>query len=650
MKNELEFLKNQVLKTKGLSDSEKKRVLEEIANGKLYDFNTGYATIDQPWMKHHKNSKLEEELIGTENKTVWDVVEESLEKYSSIPMIQYFNNSISREEFANYVEMWARTFKALGVEKGDHIPLYVPATPESYAMFLSANAIGAIPYYQKLAITKEQLNEETKEAKIAVVFDALWNNVGEVFKQDRFKNVIVTSAADSMMFPLKQLTKFKSHFDNIRNKNGIPNTDKYIWADKALKMSKYYTGDYKVPFDSDRIAIITTSSGTTSHVVKGTMDTNEGIIHSIIGFKNGAEVYEPGMKTLTCFPPTASTSMNCLQLVPTISGGTIIFDPRVDMSLWYEQVMDYRPNITVTTGPVWEKFANDLLANEGTAIKHDLSWADAFLMGGAGTTPEILDYINHVITDHNAPAPINVGYGFSEIFGPIGVSKTGVDYNKDCPVLNVGLPIPGYKVGIFDENGDELPYGKGYRGELWVKCDANMHGYYGKEELTKKTIIDGWVHSGDLCELDKDGNIYCYGRLKNKVNVANKDVYLFDISNDVREKFNLHDIFVENKNLDDGTVSLNAYFVQEETKREDSKDLIQRMNNYLATQDITISGYKEFTDALPIDPTTLKPKNKDTSGFINYDENNEYEISYDEVRMDVYKENKIKQPEKILIK
>ena len=529
----------------------------EKENEKKYQNKTGFATIDQPWMSFHKDSTLKKDLMGTEKKTVWDVVERYLEKHSTIPLIEYFNNTIYREEFANYVQMWARTFRAIGVKEKDHIPLYVPATPESFAMFLAANAIGAVPYFQKLAITKQALEEETREAKIAVVFDAMWKNVSDVFSQDRFKNVIITSAADSMMFPLKQITKIKSYFDNRKNNNCIPSTHKYIWADQAKKIANYYTGDYKVPFAENRIAIITTSSGTTSHIVKGTMDTNEGIIASIHAFKNANAGYGLGVRTLTCFPPTASTSMNCLQLVPTITGGTIIFDPRVDISIWYDQVMKYKPNITITTGPVWEKFARDLEEKERQGKKHDLSWADAFIMGGAGTTPEILAYVNSVIEKRNAPSRVNVGYGFSEIFGPIGVSKNGVGEKKDCPVINVGLPLPGYRVGIFDEKGNELPYGTGARGELWVKCDANMHGYYNKPELTNKALVNGWIHSGDLCEIDENGNIYCYGRLKNTIEVSNKKVYLFDISNELRMQFNLHDILVENKKLENGETALN---------------------------------------------------------------------------------------------
>jgi len=614
---------------------------------------TGLASIDQPWLKQYENYDETRDSKYITNRTVWDVTEDMLAKYSHVPYIEYFGNNISREDFADYVVTWARVFRAMGVKPGDHIPLYVPATPESFAMFFAADAIGAIPYYQKLAITKEALDFETQEASIAVVFDGLWDNVKDVFGQDRFKKVIVTSAADSMMFPLRQISKIKSYMDNKKRECPIPKDSKYIWVDDAKKMADYYTGDYKVPFEPNRIAAITTSSGTTSHAVKGIMDTNEGILASLACTINAETGFTEGKRTLTCFPPTASTSINCLQLLPTFTGGTIVFDPRVDIAKWYDQLMKYKPDITISTGSVWERFVFDLLRKEENGKKHDLRWVDYFIMGGSGTTPEILNWMNSTLRERGAQRDINVGYGFSEVFGVLSVVKYNGKYeekNNKHQVISVGIPLPGYNVGIFDKDGNELPYGKGYRGELWIKAPSNMHGYYKKPEATANTVIDGWIHSGDLCEIDEEGNIYCYGRLKNHIVVDSNKKYLFDIANDIRDKFRLHDIFVEKRKMNDETYSLTLYFVQDESRRIDSEELIKKIDAYLAPMNIEIDGYKEFYESLPIDPTTLKPRTKDTEGFVKYYNDEKFDVSYDEISLDIYNKNIQKQNNKVLKK
>ena len=613
---------------------------------------TGKASIDKPWLKQYKNYDPTKGDNFINDKTVWDVAETLLEKYSDINFIEYFGRNISRETFSSYVEMWARALRSLGVEPGDQVPIYTPATPEAFALFFAANSIGAIPYYQKLAITKEALETETKEAKIAVVFDSLWGNVKDVFNEDRFNKVIVISAADSMMFPLKQITKMKSYFETRKSENKIPDTSKFVWTNDAEKLASYYTGEYKVPFEPNRIAAITTSSGTTSNNVKGIMDTNEGILASLECTINAETGYTEGKRTLTCFPPTASTSINCLQLLPTFTGGTIIFDPRVNISMWYDQLMKYKPDITISTGPVWEKFVQDLLEKEKKTGKvHDLSWVDYFIMGGAGTTPNILNHMNSVLRERDAQRDIMVGYGFSEVFGVLSVAKYDGEYKEaENPrqAISVGIPLPGYTVGLFDENGKELPYGTGARGELWISAPSNMHGYYGKPDVTNATVVDGWIHSGDLCEIDNDGNIYFYGRLKNNITINDKKEFLFDIANDVRDKFKLHDIMMEKKQLKDGTLSLNMYFVQEQSFRIDTADLLKNIDRYLATKDIKIDGYKEYTGSLVIDPTTLKPKTKDVDGFIKYKDDVKYDVSYNQEQLDVYTKEETKTIEKVL--
>ena len=99
------------------------------------------------------------------------------------------------------------------------------------------------------------------------------------------------------------------------------------------------------------------------------------------------------------------------------------------------------------------------------------------------------------------------------------------------------------------------------------------------------------------------------------------------------------------KTLDNGETALNLYFVQEDSRR-DSQELIEEIDSYLADKNIQVNGYKEFYDSLPIDPSTLKPKNKDIDGFIKYIGGEAYDVSYDEVELDVYKESCAKKQSK----
>lgn len=94
------------------------------------------------------------------------------------------------------------------------------------------------------------------------------------------------------------------------------------------------------------------------------------------------------------------------------------------------------------------------------------------------------------------------GYGLSEA-SPV----VSVNYEGAKKIGSVGKPLPGVEVKI-DEN----------TGELMVKGDNVMKGYYNRPDLTKEVIEeDGWLHSGDIARIDEEGYIFITGRIKNMI-------------------------------------------------------------------------------------------------------------------------------------
>ena len=272
---------------KDLADAIKKQDIErvkEIRNilaipneqAKYFDKGlTGYPSIDKPWLKHYAEGAEERANNIPNGKTVWDVIEEKLLEYYDYPALEYFKREFSRQEFIDLCYTWAKTFRAMGVDEDEVVPVYGPFVPDICAMVFGLNMIGACPYFLKLAIDKKSLEEETRDAKIAVVYDGMWQNVAEEFSKDKFKNIIVATSPDYMPSPTKQIVTFKNIIDSVKNRSKIPKEEKYIWADKARELANYYSGNVKVSFKENRPTFITSSSGTTvGGIVKGTIATN----------------------------------------------------------------------------------------------------------------------------------------------------------------------------------------------------------------------------------------------------------------------------------------------------------------------------------------------------------------------------------------
>jgi acyl-CoA synthetase (AMP-forming)/AMP-acid ligase II len=91
------------------------------------------------------------------------------------------------------------------------------------------------------------------------------------------------------------------------------------------------------------------------------------------------------------------------------------------------------------------------------------------------------------------------GYGLTENHALVSFTQPG-----DPPEVvanTVGKLIPGLEVRIVDDNGNDRPLGE--QGEILIRGALHMSGYYRDEEATAKTIVDGWLHTGDIGVIDE---------------------------------------------------------------------------------------------------------------------------------------------------
>ncbi|HEY0696229.1 MAG TPA: AMP-binding protein [Micromonospora sp.] len=141
----------------------------------------------------------------------------------------------------------------------------------------------------------------------------------------------------------------------------------------------------------------------------------------------------------------------------------------------------------------------------------DLSSLKMVSCGGSATAPARLIQAIKVFGPVLRPV-----YGMSE--AAFISAYPNIQYDPEHPdrLASCGLPYGDMKVEIRDpETHAKLPVGE--VGEVWLTGGLMMRGYWGQPELTRETLVDGWLRTGDLGRLDADGYIYLVDRIKDMV-------------------------------------------------------------------------------------------------------------------------------------
>jgi len=136
------------------------------------------------------------------------------------------------------------------------------------------------------------------------------------------------------------------------------------------------------------------------------------------------------------------------------------------------------------------------------------------ITGGAAMPPDFIP-----VFEKRFGVKIMEGYGLTEASPVSSFSRLDMPQKPG----SIGIPIPGVEAKIVDETGREVP--RGTVGELILKGDNVMKGYYKDEEATAQVIKRGWLYTSDLGRMDAEGYIFLTGRKKRMIITSGFNVY-----------------------------------------------------------------------------------------------------------------------------
>jgi long-chain acyl-CoA synthetase len=116
-------------------------------------------------------------------------------------------------------------------------------------------------------------------------------------------------------------------------------------------------------------------------------------------------------------------------------------------------------------------------------------------------------------------------YGLTEASPVVTIERPGMPRREGA----CGITLPGMETRVVDAKGQEVAPGE--LGELLVRGPNVMKGYFQMPEATARTIVDGWLHTGDLVRKDADGYVYMVDRLKHMIICGGYNIYPKEIEN-----------------------------------------------------------------------------------------------------------------------
>jgi acyl-CoA synthetase (AMP-forming)/AMP-acid ligase II len=198
-------------------------------------------------------------------------------------------------------------------------------------------------------------------------------------------------------------------------------------------------------------------------------------------------------------------------------------------------------------------------------------------------------------------------YGMTET-GNCAVSLSASEHISTHPerLKSAGKPFPGVSVTILNSDGEALPCRQ--VGEICIKSPANMIGYWKLPEATAKTLVDGWIYTGDAGYFDEEGYLYICDRVKDMICYAGENIYPAEVENILYEHPAVTEVAVIGVPDEDWGETVKAIVVLKPGINATALDIINFIRGKIA--DFKLPRSVEFTESLPRTPSGKLQKGK----------------------------------------
>ncbi|MGZ4138266.1 MAG: long-chain-fatty-acid--CoA ligase [Actinomycetota bacterium] len=470
--------------------------------------------MDRIWLKNYPPGVPT--ALEFHEKPITAFLDESIRLFSNNIATDFEGQTLTYAQLGDAVDKFASVLRDLGVGKGTRVGTLLPNLPQNIITYYAALRLGGVMVENNPLYTERELEHQLSDSgvEVLVVMDQFYPKIKAIRNElPKLREVVVTDVFDAFKGIKALLGPYTKKGKSVLAR--VPKTEPVRFWKDVMRAAK--GGVAQTPIDpKEDLAQLQYTGGTTG-LSKGVMLTHFNVVSNCEQLRSWFTDAQPGKETiLAALPLFHSYAQAVCMNLGLMVGAKIVLEPNPrDLVAVLHTINRTKP--TLLPG-VPTLYAN-LLAHPKLGDT-DMRSIRQCLSAAAPLPGEVQEQWEKVTGGR-----LVEGYGLSEA-SPFTHANPLFGKRK---IGTIGLPAPETDCKLVDVDDPTKEIAAPGPGELCLKGPQVMQGYWNHPEETAETIRDGWLHTGDIAEVDDEGYFKIVDRKKDMIIVGGFNVYQRDV-------------------------------------------------------------------------------------------------------------------------
>jgi long-chain acyl-CoA synthetase len=482
--------------------------------------------VKTPWYDAYRDMRRH---LKYPNHSLYAAIVQSAKRTPYNIALKYFGKETTYSELLEKIELVARSWLALGIQRGDVVTICMPNTPEAVAAFYALNMLGAVASMIHPLSAENEIKRylNISNSKMLLVIDVALEKVEGIIAETRVSKVVVVTPSQSM--PIVKKTAYNYGQVVINKNKKTRESNRFTSWKRFIALGEDYREKIHNAKVSGRdVAAILYSGGTTGEP-KGILLSNKAINATSLQAVEAIGSLSEKDSLLAILPMFHGFGLAVGIHTTLTIGATCILIPQFKINTFHKLLNKYQPTVMLGVPTLFEA----LMKNKHMR-RVSLAYLRHVICGGDSLSVSLKQRVDSFLRERGCFEQVREGYGITESVSACSVMPVG-EYREN----SIGVPFPDMYVKIVKPyTQTEVPYGE--IGEICVAGPSLMVGYLNDEMETAKVLQkhrDGmvWLHTGDLGSMDSDGFTYFVQRLKRMIVTSGYNVYPQFVENVIDE-------------------------------------------------------------------------------------------------------------------